>query len=160
MRQLSCQNACCDSDPLHMRATSRRQLETCTLTATRSVLRLLSRSAGKSKGCYNKDLGGGESTLRSAACFACICVGRRDHVVPEDPLHSMRVLFPGVPVVGFLGNGEFGELGACGCEDEAGAGGDNDEDDRRDQERSEKRKRAETFQHALTFAFGFLTLSS
>ena len=109
-----------------------------------------------------RDLSGGASTLLSAACFACICVGRRDDVVPGsslDPLHSMRALFPGVPVVGFLGNGEFGELGACGCEDEAGAGGD-DDDDQGDHKHSEKRKRLETFQHAFTFAFGFLTLPS
>ena len=111
-----------------------------------------------------RDLGGGASTLRSAACFACISVGRRDDVVPgssSDPLHSMRALFPGVPVVGFLGNDEFGELGACGYEDEAGAGGgDSDGDDQEDQERSKKRKRVEAFQHAFTFAFGFLTLPS
>ena len=111
-----------------------------------------------------RDLGGGASTLRSAACFACICVGRRGDVVPgssSDPLHSMRALFPGVPVVGFLGNGEVGELGACGCENEAGAGGDDDDDDDQgDHKHPEKRKRLETFQHDFTFAFGFLTLPS
>ena len=42
--------------------------------------------------------------------------------------------------------------GACGCEDEAEAGGD-DDDDRGDQERSEKRKRLETFQHAFHVCF-------
>ena len=72
----------------------------------------------------------------------------------------MRALFPGVPVVGFLGIGEFGELGACGFEDEAGAGDDDDDDDddRGDQERSKKRVQA--FQQASTFAFAFLTFPS
>ena len=109
-----------------------------------------------------RDLCGGASTLRSAACFAFISLERQDDVVPgssSDPLHSMRALFPGVPVVGFFDIGEFGKSGACGCEDEAGAGDDDgDGDDQGDQERF--KKRVEAFQHTFTFAFGFLTLPS
>ena len=93
---------------------------------------------------------------RDLCCGASICRvfcvylrrATRRRRVPgssSNPLHSMRALFPGVPVVGFLGNGEIGELGACGCEDEAGAGGDDDGDDQGDHKHSEKRKRLERF---------------
>ena len=51
--------------------------------------------------------------VKNMACFLCICVGRGEYFHEAKSVESQLVqkAFPGIPICGFFGQGEIGEIG-------------------------------------------------